>query len=216
MAKKIYFPAFQSDILLLYKNASKWLSNGLLGGITIILFIQFGFDSGIGLIWGIAFLGLIKHIFQYYRMKHLEKKGRVLYIEKKKNERSSNIIYAIISFVLVLIFSFTDTMSILFGFLTFYYLIKYFFYLPSTIFIANDYELVIKRKRKYKVFDFSYPNRLRFVYNMISFDHPVNGKDSWKDINMDRDKMNEIRLFLANNFGNEMVLNPTTGLPYTI
>jgi hypothetical protein len=216
MAKKIYFPALQSDILLLYKNASKWLSNGLLGGITIIFFIQFGFDSGIGLIWGIAFLGLIKHIFQYYRMKQLEKKGRVLYIEKKKNERSSNIIYAIISFVLVLIFSFTDTMSILFGFLTFYYLIKYFFYLPSTIFIANDYELVIKRKRKYKVFDFSYPNRLRFVYNMISFDHPVNGKDSWKDINMDRDKMNEIRLFLANNFGNEMVLNPTTGLPYTI
>jgi hypothetical protein len=51
---------------------------------------------------------------------------------------------------------------------------------------------------------------------MSSFDHPIDGKETWKDINMDRDKMNEIRLFLSKNFGNEMVLNPTTGLPYTI
>ena len=72
---------------------------------------------------------------------------------------------------------------------------------------------MIARKRKIQVIDFTYPNRLRFVFNMISFEHPINGKLLWKDINMNRDKMNDIKIFLSNNFGKEMVLNPTTGQP---
>jgi len=216
MAKKIYFPALQSDLLLYYKKLSGRISYGWIWGISIIVLNWFDFPVIMGILWSLGFFSLIRYIVKYARLKQLEKEGRVLFIEKRKNERIRNIIYMFICFVFALIFNSGDMMPFLLGFLSFIYLIKYFLYIPSTVFIANDYELVITRKRKRKYFDFSYPNRLRFVYNMISFDHPINGKDSWKDINMDRGKMNEIRLFLSKNYGKEMVLNPTTGLPYTI
>lgn len=216
MAQKIYFPALQSDILFLTKKISSKLSSNWIWGLVFVIFSWFDFSIGIGVLWVIGIISFIKHIIHYYYLKELEEQGRVLFMEKKKNERSRNIGYMFISIVLLLSFNSLSMISFLFGFLVFYYLMKYIFYIPSTVFIAHDYELIIKHKRKQKIFDFSYPNRLRFVYNMISFDHPINGKDSWKDISMDRNKMNEIRLFLAYNYGKEMVLNPTTGLPYTI
>ena len=216
MAKKIYYPALQSDILLFYKRISNIFFSGWIWAISIIVFSWLDFSLGKNIIWVLGVISLIRQITEFYKIKKLEKKGRALLIEKKKNERNRNIGYMFLFFTFTLMFNFADTLPFIFGFLAFYFLMKYFFYIPSTIFIANDYELIIKRKRKCKVFDFSYPNRLRFVYNMISFEHPISGKETWKDINMDRAKMNEIRLFLSSNYGREMVLNPTTGLPYTI
>jgi hypothetical protein len=216
MAKKIYFPALQSDITLIFKKISGWLFNGWIWGIVGLTSILIDFSSWVMILTILGSFSLINHLVQYFYLKKLEKKGEVLFFEKKSNERNRNIIYLVIAIVLMLIMTNMGADFLIFGFFMAYFLLKYIFYMPSTVFIANDYELVVKRKRKRKVFDFSYPNRLRFVYNMISFDHPIDGKETWKDINMDRDKMNEIRLFLSKNFGNEMVLNPTTGLPYTI
>ena len=216
MAKKIYFPALQSDITFFFKKISGWLSNGWIWSIIGMISIWIGFSSWIMMITILGGFSLINHLVQYFYLKKLEEKGQVLFFEKKSNERNRNIMYLITTFVLMLIFSNFEVNVLIFWVFIIYFLLKYIFYMPSTVFIANDYELVVKRKRKRKVFDFSYPNRLRFVYNMISFDHPIDGKETWKDINMDRAKMNEIRLFLSKNFGNEMVLNPTTGLPYTI
>lgn len=216
MAKKIYFPALQSDLTFFFEKISGWLSNGWVWAIIIVCSTLLGLFSWVTILYLLGVVNIIRHIIQYYRFKKLEKKGRVLFFEKKKNERNQNIIYMIIFLFMMLILSDFGFNPFLWGIFGVYFLLKYVFYIPSTVFIANDYELIIKRKRKRKVFDFSYPNRLRFVYNMISFDHPINGKETWNDINMDRAKMNEIRLFLSKNFGNEMILNPTTGLPYTI
>ena len=59
-----------------------------------------------------------------------------------------------------------------------------------------------------KRIDFSYPNTLRFVYNMIAFDHPVNGKVVFKDIQLDATKIQKVAKFLGDNFGKEMVNCP--------
>ena len=88
MTKKIYFPALQSDILLFYQKVSSQFSNAWIWAITIIVFSWFDFSLGINIIWTLGIISLIRHIVRYYKVKKLEKKGRALFIEKKKNERN--------------------------------------------------------------------------------------------------------------------------------
>lgn len=215
MSKTIYFLAVQTDILFVYKQnkaliQNHWITVGLLFALFSSL-LSSSFATFL-----LVMIGIGSFVFQLYHsrvLKKLEDEGKALFFGKTKHERFQNL-YLFLGFALLALIGMYNIIGGIFLVLALRSLFKFMFYIPSIQFVVNDYELIISRKHRSKVFDFSYANRLRFIYNMIAFDHPIYGKETWKDINMNRDKIAEIKTFLSDNFGKEMVLNPTTGLPY--
>lgn len=215
MNRAIYFPALLADVKHFVQKRKHWLFHQWLW--IVLLFGSFSlFHLSLNPFLFIVILAffLFLHIVQYLNYRQQKKVGKVLLFKKKKSERAANFYW----FLGVLLFSWMmaveSGMSMLMMCISFTYLIRFLLYVPSIVFLAQDDELIISRKHKSKTIDFSYPNRLRFHNNRLLFIHPVEGEITWKDINMNRDAMHSIKDFLAENFGQEMVLNPTTGLPY--
>lgn len=212
MSRLIYFPALNLDLMQFWKRKQHFVFHYWVWLILALLSFEFFFESSDVFIIFLMFISFFTQMNYYLKLQNLKKKGKALFFEKKSNERLRNL-YA---FLLLGVFAWITSwgyFSLVVLFLALHWLFKYIFFIPSVVFTAEEYQLVIARKRKIQIIDFTYPNRLRFVFNMISFEHPINGKLLWKDINMNRDKMNDIKVFLSKNFGKEMVLNPTTGRP---
>lgn len=212
MNRAIYFPALAADVKQFITKQKYWLFHQWFW---IVLIFGFSiFFSTPFLFFILLLFALIFHIERYITFQKQKKAGKVLSFKKKKNERRANLYW----FLGAAVFSWMMAVEGLFAILVLCvgltYLMRFLLYVPSIVFMAKDDELIISRKHKSKIIDFSYPNRLRFHNNRLLFIHPVEGAVAWKDINMNRDAMNEIKDFLAENFGQEMVLNPTTGLPY--
>lgn len=159
----------------------------------------------------LLFLGL--QYWQYKALKKKEAKGEVLFFSKKKGERVSYLYYFLLFLFLAYpLNDFTFWTSFL-AFIAVAQLAKYLFYIPSIAFIADGYQLTILKGIKYKQIDFTYPTTLRFIYNLIAFENPINGRVQWKDTNLNKEKMDLLKHFLAENFGREMVISPSTGQP---
>ena len=215
MSRTIYFPALKSDIKSVFKKKLAFIYNHWITFSLPVIGLLFTFNNSAAIFF-LLLMGIISFLSQLYRfltLKGAKEKGKALFFAKKKKERLQNL-YLFLGGLLLAWISMEVFIGSLFFVAALHFLFKYILYIPSIVFLADDYELTISRRHKSKVFDFSYANRLRFVYNMIAFDHPINGKMTWKDINMNREKIAEIKGFLSNNFGKEMILNPTTGLPY--
>jgi hypothetical protein len=220
MNRAIYFPALVADVKHFIKKRKHWLFHQWLWIITLFGIFFWGeifwITSGMFPIIFIVILAIALgfYIERYVRYQKQKKEGKVLFFKKKKSERASNFYWFLGTIFLSWMIAADGYLAMLIMCTAFIYLIRFLLYIPSIIFLAQDDELIISRKHKSKTIDFSYPNRLRFHNNRLLFIHPVEGEITWKDINMNRDAMHEIKDFLAENFGQEMVLNPTTGLPY--
>lgn len=212
MSRLIYFPALNLDLMQFWKRKKHFVFHYWIWLVLAFILFEFFVATSTTFIIFLMFLSFFTQMNYYLKLQNLKKEGKALFFEKKSNERLRNL-YA---FLLLGVFAWITSwgyFSLVVLLLALHWLFKYIFFIPSVVFTAEEYQLVIARKRKIQIIDFTYPNRLRFVFNMISFEHPINGKLLWKDINMNRDKMNDIKVFLSKNFGKEMVLNPTTGRP---
>jgi hypothetical protein len=213
MSRLIHFPALNLDITQFWKRKRHFIFEYWIWFALAVLSFELFFDFGSIFIVFLIFFSFFTQMNYYLKLQKMKENGKALFFEKKTNERLKNLyaFLALAAFGWLTMYSASFTFIIFL--LAFHWLFKFIFFIPSVVFLAEEYELIIHRKRKIKIIDFSYPNRLRFVFNMISFEHPIEGRLLWKDINMNRDKMNDIKHFLSDNFGKEMVLNPTTGQP---
>lgn len=213
MSRLIHFPALNLDIMQFWKRKRHFFFHYWIWLVLALTSFDFFLSFSSPFLIILIFFSFFTQMNYYLKLQKMKKEGNALFFEKRTNERLRNL-YA---FLGLTAFAWITISAPLFALTVFllalHWLFKYIFFIPSVVFLAEEYELVIYRKRKIKIIDFTYPNRLRFVFNMISFEHPVEGKLLWKDIKMNRDKMNEIKHFLADNFGKEMILNPTTGQP---
>jgi len=217
MNRAIYFPALIRDIKQFFQKRKhllfhQWTWVGM-------LFVIFALLNDHSEITFTVLVGLISVITTFYIARYLSyrkkrKEGKLLSFQKKKNERVAYFYWFLSFLVLSWIINFDPYFTFFLFSIACFYLLRVLLYIPSIIFMVHDDELTILRKHKSKQIDFSYPNRLRFHNNRLLFIHPIEGQITWKDINMNRDTMSKIQNFLADNFGKEMVLNPTTGLPY--
>lgn len=213
MSRKVYFPALVTDIQQGSKRYRHLIfNNWIWAGIGFMLYSWFDLNA----MFFIVMLSLVLTIYinRYLAIKKLKKEHKVLLFYKKKNEHIRSL-YSFLAFIFLGWITADEPYMLMFIlFVATLFLIRFCFFVPSLVFYVNDDELIISRKHKVKKIDFSYPNRLRFHNNRLLFIHPTEGEIVWKDIKMNRDRMNEIKTFLRENFGNEMILNPTTGLPY--
>lgn len=215
MNKTVSLRAIKWDIKSISRKGINIASRTLVG-IGVAAYFIFSWTNFIP-IENLVIVGLlvsiVSRIRKYWILKKREKDGRVIFFEKKSNGRSKNLY----SFFIFLFFAFVSMNSgfwlIFHSLLSLIFFVRYVCYIPSIVFYADDYELIIQKGMKRKAIDFSYPNGLRFVYNMISFEHPINGKVVWKDVKLNREKINKLKYFLSDNYGNEMVISPSTGLP---
>lgn len=215
MNRAIYFPALVADVKSFIQKRSHWLFHQWLW--IVLLFSSFFlFQMGASPFLFVIILAifLFLHITRYLNHQQHKKVGKVLLFKKKKSERAANFYWFLAALLLSWMMAVEGGTAVFLMSVGFTYLMRFLLYVPSIVFLAQDDELIISRKHKSKTIDFSYPNRLRFHNNRLLFIHPIEGEITWKDINMNRDAMHEIKDFLAENFGQEMVLNPTTGLPY--
>lgn len=220
MNRAIYFPALVADVKDFIQKRRHWLFHQWLWTIGLFGIFFWGEMFWITstmlplILIGILAIALGLHIERYVRYQKQKKAGKVLLFKKKKSERAANFYWFLGTALFSWMIAVEGYMAMLMMCIGFTYLIRFLLYVPSIIFLAQDDELIISRKHKSKTIDFSYPNRLRFHNNRLLFIHPIEGEITWKDINMNRDAMHAIKDFLAENFGQEMILNPTTGLPY--
>lgn len=215
MGRMIYFPALVADIKQFVNKRKHWLLHqwvwvALLFGLSILS----NWNLSPYLLVLVLAIALLFHIERYISYQKQKKAGKVLSFKKKKNERVAHFYWFLATALFSWMTAITGFFAILMLCIGFTYLIRFLLYVPSIVFMVKDDELIVSRKHKSKTIDFSYPNRLRFHNNRLLFIHPTEGEIVWNDINMNRDTMHEIKNFLADNFGKEMILNPTTGLPY--
>lgn len=207
MDRTISWKALKWDLNYFWSSYSHFVRHfWLFGGILLVMFV-FGEFSDIG--FGFLLIGTFLHRFYKYTiLKRKEKSNEVLLLKKSASNRKKNL-YAFLAFIF-LAWLFRDNIYPLMFFLmmSVHWLTRYIFYIPSIIFTAKDYYLNICKGFRQKRIDFSYQNRLRFVYNRIAFDHPVNGKIVFKNIQLDASNIQQVAKFLDENFGKEMVNCP--------
>lgn len=162
-----------------------------------------------------AISALLLKYFQYKKMKQKEAKGEIIFFQQKTNERMNYLYF--FGLFLLLAFSFRNEpfIFLLMSFFAISRFVKFLFYIPSISFIAEGYQLTIIKGRKHKQIDFSYPTSLRFVYNQMVFENQINGKVQSKNTRLNKEKIDRLKHFLAENFGREMVISPSTGQPLT-
>jgi hypothetical protein len=163
----------------------------------------------------IVFLSIGLQYWQYKALKQKEAKGEVIFFSKKKNERETYLYSFLLFLLLVFLLNESFFWVTLLGVIAVYYLTKYLFYIPSIAFIVEGYQLTILQGLKHQQIDFTYPTKLRFIYNIISFENHINGKVQWKKTNLDKEKIDTLKHFLGENFGREMIISPSTGQPLT-
>lgn len=211
MNRAISIKALQWDILQLWSRYNHifrrfWLIAAIIG--VVIIFPEYNGYIG----FSILLVGVFLYRFlTYYKLKAKEKKGKVILFEKRSNDRERNL-YAFFIFIFFAWLVRHDVTWLAFSLMmSVHWITRYLFYIPAIIFKSDDYNLNISKGFRQKRIDFSYPNTLRFVYNMIAFDHPVNGKVVFKDIQLDAAKIQKVAKFLGDNFGKEMVNCPQLG-----
>ncbi len=210
MNRAISLKALQLDTGFLWNRYSYFFKSfWLVGAIFLVLII---FQENSAIIFGL--LSLVTFFYRYYKFLSIKKKkekNQVLLFDKLSNDRERNL-YAFFVFIFFTWLVRHDSMWFMFNLMmSIHWLTRYFFYIPAIRFTINSYCLNIYKGFRQKQIDFSYQNRLRFVYNMISFDHPVNGKVVFKNIQLDANKIQQVAKFLEDNFGKEMVNCPQLG-----
>jgi hypothetical protein len=93
-----------------------------------------------------------------------------------------------------------------------FYLAQYVFFIPSIIFKAKDYSLLIERGFRRSKVDFTYTNKIRFVSHRMIFENTLDDKIEIKDIEY-LPKIDELKEFLSDNFGREKVVSAANGQP---
>lgn len=218
--REVYFPALADDIASWVQRKNWHWLRLLLAGLFLLVVAALLDLSGAAAPIFITILlivtDLLNWLSMYRKVKAKEAKGEVLLLDKKGNERGRIstwfIIFLVLGGLIMLLGNFwlAIIMFLIGGNLG----VRYFFHLPSIRLIINDDELILKRGFRKKYIDMTYPMRLRFTHNNIAFNHSVWGKTDWKFSNLNRDKVIKIKAFLSDYYGKEMILNPTTGLPY--
>lgn len=228
MDRTIYFPALKGDVMRLLKRRGQFFRYYWFAVVMYItyriarpFFNLFTYDLRLGalIFWGFLAVLLVALSFvvqrrRFRKLSSLESEGKALFLWLRKKGRNEHLglfitffLFALMAFSIPFLFLFWTVLAC-------HYLFRYIYYQPSIVLIADDYELLIYKKHRLSVFDFSYANELRFIHNQVTFNHPLTGKQSYENININRDNVAELKAFLSHNFGKEMVINPATGLPY--
>ncbi len=211
MNRAISIKALKWDVVQLWSNYNHlfrkfWLIGAIIG---VVLIFQ-PYNGYIG--FSILLVGVFLYRFlTYQKLKIKEKEGKVIFFEKRTNDKERNLYAFFVCIVFAWLIRHDVTWLAFSLMMSVHWITRYFFHIPAIIFIADDYQLNIFKGFRQKRIDFSYPNTLRFVYNMIAFDHPVNGKIVFKDIQLDATKIQKVAKFLGDNFGKEMVKCPQLG-----
>ena len=216
MSRKIYLPALQLDVKYLWNKYVQIYSIKRIETVAFLLSFYISlFVSWMGFYFFfiIIVMIIILQYRRYRRLKQEEERGKAIFFKKKEKERKVNFnIFALCLFITWVVRSDANWLFFMLM-ISAYWLSRYFFYIPSIVFVVKNYSLIMNKGFKQKKIDFSYPNSLRFVYNMIVFDHPIDGKISLKGIKLDVKNMNSFKTFLSDNIGREMIISPTTGQP---
>lgn len=207
MKQTISFDAALWDLKKVNNKYSYLIKHYSLGTVLLLIgfidsFFIFSNDSFSYVILStISLLYLGLQYGQYKAMKQKEARGEVLFFSNKKNERMAYL-YGFLVFSLLAYFYTSVFLTFLFGLIAMHKLVKYLFYTPSISFFADGFYLIIIKGFHRKQIDFTYPTKLRFAYNLISFENSINGKVKWKDINLDKARIESLKYFLAENFEN--------------
>ena len=207
MNKSISLKAILFDIQHMLKQTPYTIRNFSLALCFVWVFI---IEGGL-LTFGFIVLGTIAlHFKEYFLLKKKETSNEVLFFQKKKNERKRNLYIFFTMMFLVWIFreeSFGRLFSLGIGLV---YLVKYLFFIPSIVFKAEDYSLLIEKGFKRSRIDFTYTNKIRFVSNRMIFENVLDKKIVIDDIKY-LPKMDELKEFLTSNFGREKVVSAANG-----
>lgn len=219
MNQTISFDAALWDLKKVINRYSYLIKQYSLGAMLLLIvlidsfFILSNDDFSYKILGAISLLYLGFQYKEYRAMKRKEARGEAIFLGNKKNER----IAYLYSFLLFLFFAYLLSSSFFWlsvlRAIALHKLLKYLFYTPSISFFADGYHLIIIQGFHRKQIDFTYPTKLRFAYNLISFENSINGKVQWKDTNLDKARIESLKYFLAKNFGQEMVISPSTGQP---
>ena len=212
MNKAINLKAIKWDVQQAFEQSSYAFKNVWFTASLIFIFIMFhgAFENLL-----VVVTSLIAITFQLKRhtaLKNKEKNNEVIFFKKKKNERERNLYIFFTAMFFVWIFR-GGSALLLFSFaITVFYLFKYLFYIPSIIFKAEDYSLIIEKGFQQKRIDFTYTNRIRFVSHRMIFENVLDKKIEVKDVEY-LSKIDELKEFLSMNFGREKVVSAANGQP---
>jgi len=174
-------------------------------------FVLSGFFKTIVILVGIT-LEVVSQFKRYSKLKNKEKENEVIFFKKKKNERERNLYIFFTGMFFVWIFRGGSTLLLFSLAIAVVYLFKYFFYIPSIIFKAEDYSLLIEKGFRQNRIDFTYTNRIRFVSHRMIFENILDKKIEVKDVEY-LHKIDELKEFLSTNFGREKVVSAANGQP---
>lgn len=211
MNKSISLESIQWDIQqTLIKSSYVFRNVWFVLSIMVLFFSGSFFNNSIFILVIIAALAL--QFRRYSVLKNKEKNNEVIFFKKKKNERERNLyIFFIAMFFAWICRGSVSSMFFSLG-IGLFFLAKYIYYIPSIVFKAEAYSLLIEKGFRRNRIDFTYSNKIRFVSHRMIFENIIDEKIEIKDIEY-LPKLDELKEFLSNNFGREKAVSAANGQP---
>ena len=214
MNKAINLKAIKWDVQQAFEQSSYAFKNVWFTASLIFIFIMFrgAFEDLLVVITLIV--AITSQLKRHSILKNKEKNNEVIFFKKKKNERERNLYIFFTAMFFVWIFRGGGSLLFFSFALAAFYLVKYFFYIPSIVFKAEDYSLMIEKGFRRNRIDFTYTNKIRFVAHRMIFENVLDNKVEVKDVEY-LSKIDELKEFLSINFGREKVVSAANGQPLT-
>lgn len=211
MNKSISLKAIFWDIQQMLTSSSYLFRNmWFVTTIMLILFLGAFFNNLLLIL--IIIVALVLQLQHYKGLKNKEKKNEVIFFQKKKNERERNLYIFFIAMFLAWICRGSISWMLFSLGIGLLFLTKYIYYIPSIVFKAEAYSLLIEKGFRRDRIDFTYSNKIRFVSHRMIFENVLDKKIEIKDVEY-LPKLDELKAFLSDNFGREKTVSAANGQP---